>query len=363
MATLKTLSRQDPDFRAYLDGRFSATERAIPLETLNVNSESEAVTFRIVPLKEIVRPGFFSMWGEVFKVRYFLLLAFPAFVILTKNTFDEISIDPWLTLTSLLGAFSLIAAANLWNDYFDHWKGLDRVHPERQKKPIQKGWVTAWATKAWAWVYLVFGILLGLPAAIVEPTILLIVAAPGALALWAWLNPIKGLRFRRGAELLVFLLVGPLFAVGFQLAITGLFDLESLWIGAITGWLAVFLIHLRNFEAVMVNSQAGFQSTVVALGFERSKNLIVGWWAVLWAAFILYQYVYTPLIWWPMGSLAMALATLFPLNRRVTKLASPMGSEMTSLIQYCRSLVTLFWSWWLLQCLWMFLLLEIAPRG
>lgn len=363
MTQLKTLSRQDPEFQKYLDGRFSKTERAIPLETLNVNSESESVTFRIVPLQEIARPGFFAMWSEVFKFRYFLLLAFPAFVILTKNMFDDVEIDPLLTITSLLGAFFLIAAANLWNDYFDHLKGVDRILPETQKKPIQKGWVTAWATRSWATAYLVLGVLLGLPAVFVEPVILAIVALPGALALWAWLNPVKGLRFRRGAELLVFLLVGPMFAVGFQIAASGIFDLESLFIGVLTGWVAVFLIHVRNFEAVMVNSQAGFQSTVVGLGFESSKNLLVLWWAALWGAFIMYQYVYTPLIWWPLGSFAMALATIFPLNRRVSALKSPMGSEMTALIQNCRSFVNIFWCWWLLQCLWMYLLLEITPKS
>jgi 1,4-dihydroxy-2-naphthoate octaprenyltransferase len=359
---LKSLSRQDPDFQKYLDGRFSKTERAIPLESLNVNSESEHVTFKIVPVAQIQRPPFFKLWSEVFKFRYFLLMAFPAFVILTKNLFDNIEIDPELTVLSLIAALFLIAAANLWNDYFDHAKGLDRIHPETQKKPIQKGWVTAWATKMWAWVYLVLGIAFGLPAVIVEPTILAVVAVPGAFALWAWLNPIKGLRFRRGAEVFLFLLVGPLFAVGFQLASSGYFDLECLWIGMLTGWVAVYLVHLRNFEDLMVNSQANFQSTVVNLGFERSKRLIIGWWAVLWSAFILYQWVYTPLLWWPIGSCAMALATIFPLQRKLSALQSPMGSELPQLVTSARSLVNVFWSWWLLQCLWLYLLMEMSTH-
>lgn len=354
--TLKTLSRQDPDFRNYLDGRFSKTHRALPLESLNVNSESEMVTFRIVPIEKIETPGFFPMWLEVFKFRYFLLLAFPAFVILIKNILGDVAIDGLLSLLSLLASFFLLAAANLWNDYSDHMRGLDRIHPESQKKPIQKGWVTAAATRHWAWAYLVLGIILGIPALILEPWLLAIVAVPGAFALLMWLHPQKGQRFRRGAELLIFLLVGPLFAVGFQIASTSIFDFETLWIGVITGWVAVFLIHLRNFESVMVNSQAGFQSTVVALGFERSKNLLVWWWISLWVFFGIFQMIYTSMIWWPLGSLAMAVATILPWMKRVNGLRSPMGSELLGAVGYGRGLVNVFWAWWLLQVFWQALL-------
>lgn len=359
---LKTLSRQDPEFMSYLEGRFSKTERALPLESLNVNSDSEMVSFRIVPVTEIQRPAFFALWLEVFKFRYFLLLAFPAFAILTKDLFDEVELDPYLISLSVLASFFLITAANLWNDYFDHVRGLDRIHPETQKKPIQKGWVTAAATKQWGWIYLVLGIVLGIPAVMVEPLILALVAVPGAFALWAWLNPVKGIRFRRGAELLVFLLVGPLFAIGFQLAASGRFDFETLCIGVITGWIAVFQIHLRNFETLMVNTQAGFQSTVVGLGFEKSKRLLTLWWAGLWLGFIFFQWIYAPLIWWPLGSMIVGLTTTIPFVRRLHALRSPMGSDIAMVVTMARHLVNIFWAWWLIQCLWLYLLAELAAH-
>ena len=178
---LRTLSRKDPDFIKYLEGSFSKTLRALPMQTLNANSESESVTFKILPVKDIVHPGFLSLWLQVFKFRYFLILAFPIFVILTKNLFDDAEMDGLLTILSVLSSFALLVAANLLNDYFDHMRGLDRVHPDSEKKPIQRGWVTALATKNWAVVYLVLGALLGLPAVFVEPGILFLVAAPAAV--------------------------------------------------------------------------------------------------------------------------------------------------------------------------------------
>lgn len=363
MAGLKTLSRQDPDFLKYLEGTFSKDERALPIQSLNVNSESESVTFQIVPVGEIQAPGFLLKWLEVFKFRYFMLLAFPAFVILVKDLFDEAEMDAYLILFSILASCCLISAANLWNDYNDHMRGLDRVHPESQKKPIQKGWVTASSTKKWAAAYLLLGVLAGLPALIVQPVLWGLVAVPGAVALWAWLSPSKGKRFRRGTEILIFLLVGPLFTTGFQLSASGGFDYETLWIGIMTGWIAVFLVHLRNFEAIMVNTQAGFQSTVVGLGFEKSKVLLASWWILLWISFCAYQAVYTPLLMWSVGSVVAAVLTSYAFFRRLWALKSPMGSDIESVVSLGRRMVNLFWAWWLIQCFWILLILEMSSQN
>lgn len=360
---LKTLSRQDPEFLSYLQGRFSKDHRAIPIQSLNVNSDSESVTFQIIPTAKIQMPPALAKWAEVFKLRYFLLLAFPAFVILTKDLFDDVELDPLLILLSLFGSFFLLVSANLWNDYSDHMKGVDRIRPEFQQKPIQKGWVTAIATKQWALAYLIVGVILGAPALLVEPLIALLVAIPGAVALLAWMNPVKGQRFRRGAEFWVFLLVGPLFTVGFQLAVSGQFDLETLVIGALTGWLGVFLIHLRNFEGLMVNTQAGFQSTVVSLGFEKAKRLLAFWWITLWAGFCVYQFIYAPFPFWTLASVLVGVVSTWPFLKRLRRLPSPVGSEMNALIQAGRRMVSLFWTWWLIQCFWIFLVIELSHIG
>lgn len=356
---LRTLTRTDADFSSYLLGTFSKTERAIPLQTLNANSQSEQVTFKIVPLREIQQPSFFAKWIEVFKFRSFILVGFPIFVILANNLFDETPMDPTVVICSVLASFAILVGANLLNDYFDHMRGLDRIHPDQQRKPIQKGWVTAQATKTWALVYLILGIFLGLPAVFMEPTVLWLILIPTAAALGAWLTRQKGLKFRRGAESLIFLLSGPLLTVGFQLAVSGIVDLEALWIGVLTGWFSVFLVHLKNFESLMVNAQAGLQSTVVRLGFDKSRKLLSIWWTLFLANLSVFHFVYASTEW-AFASFVVPPILSIPFFKKIHALSSPVGSEINQAVKTGRTVAMLVLGWWLLETLWVLVLVDLG---
>lgn len=359
---LKTLSYHDRDFRAYLLGTFSNTERAIPIRTLNVNSESEQVTFKVVPIDELPHVHFIRKWAEVFKLRSFILVGFPVFGLLVKNALDEIEMDPILVTTAVLSAFSILVGFNLLNDYFDHMRGLDRIHPDQQHKPIQKGWVTAMATRKWAVFYLFMGACLAVPTLYFEPSLVVYVALPTFFLLLAWLTRQRGARFRRGAEFMIFLLAGPLLTMGFQHAVTGRVDPESFWFGCLNGWFAVFLIHLKNFECLLVNAQAGLQSTVVRLGFDRSRVLMAVWWALYILNFLTFHYVYAAPEWFWASMVILPLIS-WPFFRSLYRLTSPVGSEMSRLAKLGREVAIGTLTWFVVEHLWIFLVVEIgAPR-
>lgn len=355
---LITLSRTDAEFSSYLLGTFSKKDRALPIQSLNANTPAETVTFQVIPLEAIETPGFLAKWIEIFKFRSFLLMAFPLFAILTKNLLDEVPMDGRLVLFCVLSAFSLLVGANLLNDYFDHMRGLDRIHPDQQRKPIQKGWVTAAATRHWAVAYLLVGIALGLPAVAARPQVLWVAAIPAGAALGAWLTRQKGLKFRRGAEFLVFLLVGPLLTVGFQLAISGQADPEALWIGILTGWFAVFLLHLKNFESLLVNAQAGLQSTVVRWGFDRSRVFLAAWWILFLVNFAAYHFIYSMSEWF-YASLICPAAFSLPFFRHLRRLTSPVGSEIKRLATIGRTVAVLCLGFWIIENLWWLMVVEI----
>lgn len=352
---LKTLSRRDPEFNSYLRGTFSKTHRAIPVQSLNVNTEAEEVTFKIIPVETLKAPSAFFKWIEVFKLRSFVLLGFPLFLILVKNSyFDDLAMDPLLVMTTVLGCFSLLVGGNLLNDYFDHVRGFDRIHPDQQRKPIQEGWVTAEATRKWAAVYLIFGVLMGVPAVLVTPELILFALVPGAVALWSWLTALRGARYRRGSEFLIFLMAGPLLTTGFQLAVTGVFELESVWIGVLSGIFCVFLMHLKNFRFIVVNAQAGFQNTISRFGFESSRIFILAWWLFFILNFFLYHYVY-----WSTYPLFVAASAVVPLVMARTlfallyRLNSPAGSEMRKTVEVGRKVAFLTMTWWLIENLYL----------
>lgn len=358
-SSLKTLSRSEPEFQQYLLGTFSKAERAIPLQTLNANSDAEQVTFQIVPVSQIHQPPFFKKWVDVFKFRSFLLVGFPIFAILTKNLIDDVPMDPTVVICTVLACFAALVGANLLNDYFDHMRGLDRIHPEQMRKPIQKGWVTAFATRWWASFFLAAGLLLGLPALFLEPDLLWVVTIPAAVALGAWLTRQKGLKFRRGSEFLVFILAGPLLSVGFQLAVSGEYDIEALFIGVLTGWFSVFLMHLKNFESLLVNAQAGLESSVVRLGFDKAKKLLLSWWVCFLILFAVFHYVYALPEWFYVSLICPAIFSI-AFFRQLKALSSPVGSAMSQLVKVGRTGAILVLSLWLVENLWLLLVVEFG---
>lgn len=357
MREFKTLSKTDPEFLAYLRGTFSSTLRALPVKSLNVSTPGETVTFEIVPVKDIQRPGALKLWAQVFRLRNFIYVLFPLYLILTKNIFDEVEFDPILAILSGFGALFVTLGAFLLNDYYDHMKGVDRIHPESGSQAIQKGWVTAGATKSWAVVYLGFGLLLGLPSIWVFPELLPMVSVPAFVAFLAWISPRLGLKYKRFAEIVVFLLFGPLLTVGYQTAIGAGFDIEALWIGILTGWHFVFLVQLKNFESVMVNSQAGFENTMSYLGFERGRRAL----EVIWFAFIAlmagYQWVYHSKDWF-LGF--VILPVIFSLGFLISlrRLKSPVGSRIREVMRMGRVGALLTLILWTLQTLFYWLVIE-----
>lgn len=355
---LKTLSRRDPEFDSYLKGTFARDRRALPVQTLNVDTESERVTFQIVPVGEIAEPPFLAKWGQVFRARDFVYVLFPLFLILVKNYFDDVAWDPLLAALAGVGALALSLGAFLMNDYWDHMKGVDRVHP-RSGRAIQKGWVTAQATRQWASFYLVLGCALGLPAVFVFPELLFLLTIPGLVAVLSFVFPRIGLKYRRGAEWVVFLMFGPLLTVGYQIAIGGGFDLEALAIGILTGWHFAFLVHVKNFESLVINSQAGFVNTISFLGFERGKRFLALWWAGFIVMMAGYQFVYHAAEWTGLFALLpWIFSTVFFL--RLRKMQSPAGSELTIVVKAARTAALLMLLLWALQGFYYGLVAEIG---
>ena len=359
---LKTLSKQDPEFDSYLRGTFSTQFRALPVQSLNVNTQSEKITFEIWPIQKIRRPSFFKMWSQVFRFRDLVYVLFPLYIILVKNIIDDVVWDPLLALLSALGALSLTMGAFLFNDYLDHMKGVDRIHPRSGSRAIQKGWVTAEQTRTWSLIYLVVGAALGLPAVWVFPDLWILLAAPGAVALFSWAFPRVGLKYRRGAELVVFLLFGPFLTLGFQMAIGGGFDLEAIFIGILTGWHFTFLVHLKNFESLMVNTQAGFQNTISRLGFEKGKKFLEYWWFGFLVLMAVYQWFYHSSEWF----LAFVVAPfVFSLGFLVSlrRLKSPAGSSLLLTVKFGRTAALLTLLVWILQSFWYWAVIEIGSAS
>jgi 1,4-dihydroxy-2-naphthoate octaprenyltransferase len=355
MTEFLTLSKSDPRFPKYIEGTFSKDHRALPLKSLNVNTSSEQVTFQILP-KEKIQPPFLGLhWLQVLKIHNLLMVAFPIFLIFAKNWQNQTLRDPLSGSLGALGALFLMMAVNLRNDYLDHLSGLDRLHPRSGSHAIQKGWVTASQVRRWSFLYLVLGVLCGLPALILYPKILVIVGAFALLGIFGMTSFKMGLKYRRWSEWAVFLLLGPFLTIGMQFAMGAYFDWQSLFIGCLVGWLSVFYLHLKNFEQLMINDQAQFENTVTWLGFEKSKLWLIACWLILISGLLTEHWLRASFAWFGVMTL-VSLSLSFPVIFSFWNLTSPLGSQMKKAVgwgQYSILILASLWSFELLWNLWM----------
>ncbi|MEK7356785.1 MAG: prenyltransferase, partial [Bdellovibrionota bacterium] len=170
---LKTLSRRDPDFSSYLEGTFSDTHLAIPVRSLNVGTQSEEVTFSIVPEENVDRPAAIVVARALARPSTLILSAGPMVVALMKILSTGFSPDWLVTIGALVGVLAFHAAVNLFNDYGDHIKGQDRVRPHGGSRAIQKGWIRAVRVRQIAWGLTGFAVLCGIPVVVSSPVVII----------------------------------------------------------------------------------------------------------------------------------------------------------------------------------------------
>lgn len=351
MSELVTLSKSSPEFESYLLGTFSQDKRALPVQTLNVNSASETVTFRIVPVASIVRPSVLVVLLQTFKVRSFLLILTPLFLIMTKNIADHSLFDPMTSIIATVGVLLAFISVNLRNDYMDHMKGVDRVLERSGSRAIQNGWVTAAQVKSYSTLLLLLAMISALPIVFAFPVVALVIGAGLCVGLWAQFKKENSFKYQIGGELALFLMLGPLLTVGFQLAMGAPFDQESMWMGFVWGWLVLFVVHLRNFTNIFASGQAGFTNTVTWLGFDKTRRLLAMWWGLFLIFNLTYHIVFAGHYWGFYLALALGFLSIGFIFK-LKNISSPVGSELRSLFRSGFSLFLLTIGLWLFECVW-----------
>ena len=352
MSDLITLPRKSAEFESYLRGSFSKELRALPLQTLNVNSPTEAVTFQILPLSAINRPGLLSRLLVIFKVRSFLWVLLPMFVVLAKNIDLGTVVDPWVVAFATVGVLFALMAMNLRNEYFDHMKGADRVLPESGTGAIQKGWVTAAEVQAYSIMWLVLALAMAALVTFAYAKVVLVALVAFNLGVWAQFQKSASFKYHIGGELSFYILIGPLLTIGYQLSMGRDWDSESMAIGAVWGLFVLFLHHVRNFLNILSSTQAGFSNTINWLGFDRSRRLLAGWWYFAVIACSAYQHFYGG---FKKGLLTFAILVVagIPFVQNLKKLSSPVGGQIRRVYRQGYFLFLLATGLWFLESLWL----------
>ncbi len=327
MNEIVTLSRNSPEFEKYLRGTFSNTHRALPIKSLNVNTQAEVVSFSIVPKESIQRPSLLVIFLKAIRVRRFLFILFPLFYVLFEELRNQSLKDPWILFSSTAGLIFLYAAIQMRNDYHDHLNGLDRISTETVSPAIQKGWITAESVRKISWIFAASSFLFSLPVLLVFPKILLIMLAASVLIFWSLFRGHSSFKNSPVGELAFGILVGPLLALGYDISISGQMTWKVFGFGCVWGMFVLFRLHLQNFENLMTSSQAKIKSIINHYGFDGSKKLIIWWWFASVLGFLIFQAMTTNFLIWSGSAVIMTwMSRIFV--RKVNQLASPVGSQM-----------------------------------
>ncbi|UYL10097.1 prenyltransferase [Bdellovibrio sp. SKB1291214] len=355
MSEFVTLSKSSPQFESYLLGTFAKDKRALPVQTLNVNSASETVTFKIVPVSSLEFPPRIVRIMKTVKFRSFLFILVPLFLILTKNIADQTIRDPISCLIATIGVIFAFISVNLRNDYTDHVRGVDRVLERSGSRAIQNGWTTASHIKNLSTTFLILSLMCAVPVMMAYNEVAYVVVVGAIIGLWAQFQKRISFKYKIGGEISLFLMFGPLLTVGYQLAMGAPFDKESLWIGVVWGWAVLFVVHLRNFINILPSSQAGFRNTVNCLGFDRSRRLIALWWAIFLCINLFYHLVYAGKYWGIYVSIALVFLS-FTFISKLKSLSSPVGGDLRQVFKYGFTLFLFTIGLWVFECLWYLLL-------
>lgn len=308
-------------------GTFSSHHVALPLQSLNVGTQDETVTFEIKDQKDIQRPNYFSYWIQLIKLKSYILILVPLFFVIVKNYVDDRFFDPFSLALAAISTLILFAGMNIRTDVNDHFSGYDRVVPSEVPRPLSLGWITAHEASFLSTVLLVFGTLFSIPVLILQKEALRVAIVILVLYLLGQFFRKNSFKNQRFGEFVLFILIGPGLCSGYQTALGSGIDTEILAFGVMWGFAVLFLLHLNNFSHLLSASKAKIHNTMTKIGFDRAKNFLIIWLSVLNVSWVLYHYFYTSVFWSWFASITFVFWSI-PTAIKITEIASPVGSDL-----------------------------------
>lgn len=352
MSDFVTLDRKNPEFEKYLWGNFSKDQRALPVKSLNVHSDQETVTFRLVPKNQISRPSWLIVLIKLLRPRAFLQILIPMFLTFSLALRQEGALDPDLPWVATLGLLFLFAALLLANDVQDHLSGADRIREDRGSRALQKGWVTATSLWRISQVFMFLAFVLGLVVVVVVPFVAVVLLPAAALGLWVFYRSRRSYQDLAVGPWSLAVLGGPFLTVGYHAALTASFNLQVLVLGVLWAWWLLFPMHLRDLSQLVSEGRSHLSKTMVGrLGFDRSVRWIQIWWILGLSGLVVYQFLDQAPFWFWLILFLLVLSSVRFL-KALLALKSPAGSEATFVRQQGEIYFWLVIAVWVMDAVW-----------
>lgn len=343
-----TVKKDSLEFKKFIENQYDDQFRAVPVESQNINTAQETVTFEMKPRSDFSSLTAKQIVMPLLKLNKFLYFFFPIFFVIATSWNQDLPMDSLTLVLSWLSITALFLAVNLRSDYIDHTIGLDRILKKTATKPVSLGWISAYKIKRYSNLFFGLSILLGLPVIVAFPITLVTVTASSVIIFWSVLRQKESFRDHLLGDLGWSVLLGPVLSVGFELSIRGESRVETLLFGFVWASIVFYRIQLQNFEVIVEASMAKIRNSITWMGFDKGKNGILILWAVCLILFTLFQFLYSHWLNW-ISILVICCFFTFKARTVFQNLTSPIGSEMALFVKEFHQLYVLLTSLWCLS--------------
>ena len=358
-----TIKQDDPEFLNYLWGQSEIglaqvkklnNHRAIPVKTYNLGTAEELVTFELKSISDISRPSKFIFFSSIIKLNSFIIILFPLFFVLTKNYVIGPLADPLSIILAAVSSVLLFAGLNIRNDVNDHISGFDRVNLDLNNKPIRLGWISPFKASRISLILILISGILALPVVLVQPKVIVVIVSAIVLFLIGRFFKNNSYKQQHFGEAILFLLIGPALAAGYQLALGSSVDSEIISFGALWGFAVLYLIQANNFAHIMTSSQSRIKNTMTKLGFDLAQKYMIITWVFFIAFWFLFHTYFAGAYWTAFSTVVLLLCSL-PLFMKISNIKSPMGSGLQAIRKEAYKIFTImvfiflfenFWYLW-----------------
>ncbi len=322
-----TVQKSNPLFKQYLLGKVKAGFRALPVQSLNVGSIEETITFEIKPESSIPKPRLFQLVSSIIKLKSFIIILFPLFYVITKTSLSSRLVDPFSLSFAALALILVYAGLSIRNDISDYFSGFDRVNIPFSAKPILKGWVTAKTLSIVSWVMIGLSFFCAIPALVLQHQEVQVVSVVVLLLITGQFFSKNAYKEKRIGEFIFFLLIGIGLAAGLQVAAGGGIDIQIISFGIFWGFCTLFLIHINNFSHLITSTPSGIKNTMTQLGFDKAKIFLFAWWSLCLFLWFEFHLQFESFIVAAAQTLILTGLSL-PLLIKLKTIRSPLGSDL-----------------------------------
>jgi 1,4-dihydroxy-2-naphthoate octaprenyltransferase len=246
---------------------------ALPREVVFNSVGVESIIFEVISSEELMMPSPLWIWFKATRFESLTKILAPGAAVFLVGLLKGWTFSFGVGCLALVGALLFQISVNALNDVEDHLRLVDLPRKLGGSGVIQKGWVSARTLKSLGYKALILGTLCGLPAVFKSPEIILSIGAMGIFGVLAYSNQPFGMKYRALGDFSIFVLGGPLLALGLSQAAFGRWDLSIILLGSFFGFLAWTISHGNHLHHIELDRIYGTHTLASQVGFKWSRHL------------------------------------------------------------------------------------------